>query len=235
MRGRLIVIVALLAFAGAAVLGGVGDWVWWQPFSGIVITLAAVAILLAAILLAVIRRTRPVALLVVAVGAGLIAGQNLGPSRAPLLGSDGTMTVTLTAPRATTGTTTISCSMDTAATEVSVSGDPNLRLDILPDDPSAPADIDQREFVGVGVTVGDRWDQGPSPRRDTVVLTMLVGQVQAGLPETRMRSASSSTLELDRSARHGTLSFRGLVPDTRSNEPAGAPIDLAGTLTWDCG
>lgn len=234
MRRRWVAFVAVVAFVGAAILGAVGDWVWWEPYKGLVITLAAGGILLVAIVLATPRRTRPAALVVAAIGVGLIAGQNLGPSRPQLEHFEGTLTVTLTAPRATSGSAPASCAMDAAATELSVSGDPNLRLDVVLDNPAAPADVDQREFFGVSLTVGDRWEQDPTPRPDGVVLRISVGRVEADLPETHMRSGPSSTLEVDRSATGGTLSFAGLVPEMRPGEATGDPIDLAGTVTWTC-
>jgi hypothetical protein len=234
VRRRWVAFVAVVAFIGAAILGAVGDWVWWEPYKGVVITLAAGGSLLVAIVLAMLLRTRPAALVVSAIGVGLIAGRSLGPSRPQLEQFEGTLTVTLMAPRATTGSAPVSCASDAVATELSLSGDPNLRLDVVPDDPAAPADVDQREFVGVSLTVGDRWAQVPTPRPGGVVLWISVGRVEADLPETRMRSGPSSTLEMDRSATGGTLSFAGLVPDMRPGEATGDPIDLAGTMTWTC-
>lgn len=233
MSRRWVVIAAALALVGAAALGAVGDWFWWEPYKGLAITLAAGAVLFLAIVLATLRRARPAALIVAAVGVGLIAGQNLGPARPQLEYHEGTLTVTLTVPGTTSGSAPVSCSMDSAGA-LSVSSDANLRLDIVPDDPAVPADVDQREFVGVSVTVGDRWDQGSTPRPDGLVLTTSVGRVEADLPETRMRSDRSSTLEMERSATGGTLSFAGLVPEGRADEATGPPIDLAGTLTWTC-
>ena len=58
--------------------------------------------------------------------------------------------------------------------------------------------------------------------------------MKADDPETRMSSAPSSTLDVTRSGTSGTLSFSGLVAEA-TDQPAGGPIDLAGTLTWDCG
>ncbi len=234
VQRRWIVVLTALALLAAGVLGAVGDWVWWEPYKGFIITLAAGGFLLIAIVLAVLRRTRWAALIVAAIGVGLIAGQNLGPSRPQLQYFEGTMTVTLTDPRATSGSAPVSCAMDATASELSLSGDPNLRLDIVADDPAAPADVDQREFVGVSLTVGDRWEEDPTGRPDGVVLRMTVGRAEADLPETRSRSAPSSVLEMDRSATGGTLSFEGLVPDLRADEAAGPPIDLAGALTWTC-
>ena len=166
MRRRWIAIAAVVVFVLAAGLGAIGDWVWWPVYSGIVITLAAGGILLFAVVLVVIPRTRTVGLLAAMVGVGLIAGQNLGPSRPALQGYEGTMTINLTSPRPTSGTLPVWCSMDATGSELSVSGDTDVRLDILPDDPTVPADVDQREFLFVGLSIGDRWQQGATPRPD---------------------------------------------------------------------
>ena len=234
MHRRRILLAAAVIFGIAAVVGAVLDWFWWPVYNGIVITLAAGAILIVAIVLAVVPRTRSAALIVAAAGVGLIAGQNLGPSRPALEQSEGTVTVTLTAPHAATGTHTATCSMDASGADFQVSGDPNLRVDVLPDDPSVPADIDQREFFGVSLTIGDRWNQGRTPRADDVALLVIVGSVAAKDPETRMSSAPTSTLEVTRSGSGGELSFSGLVPQPDAGQPAGEPIDLAGTLAWEC-
>ena len=86
MHRRRILLAAAVIFGIAAVLGAVLDWFWWPVYNGIVITLAAGAILVVAIVLAVVPRTRSAALIVAAAGVGLIAGQNLGPSRPALQG-----------------------------------------------------------------------------------------------------------------------------------------------------
>jgi hypothetical protein len=200
------------------------------------ITIGAVAVLLAAVVLRVIplRRSHQLALLVAAVGVGVLAGQNLGPSRPALTQTEGTITVTLTSPKATTGTAPAVCSMDAPATELSVSGDPNLRLDILPTDPSAPADIDQRAFVGMSVSVGDRWMDGPERRPDAVLLSAMVSGVFGKAAESRMVTGASSPVALRWDPSGGTMSFEGLVQDTRYADATGDPIDLAGTVTWTC-
>ena len=67
-----------------------------------------------------------------------------------------------------------------------------------------------------------------------VALLAIIGSVAAKDPETRMSSAPSSTLAVTRSGRGGLLSFSGLVPQPDPGQPAGEPIDLAGTLAWEC-
>lgn len=234
MRRQRVIIGAVLAFVVAAVLGAVGNWFWWLPYEGIVIPIVAGVILLIALILGVVRRTRAAGLVALALGAGLIAGQALGPSRPPLDRYSGTLTVTISAPQAATGSQPASCVMDASGADLQVGGDSDVRLDILPDDPSIPADIDQREFFIVGLTVGDRWRQGATPRPDGINLTIIVGQVRADIPETRLASAPSSTLHLERSKTGGTLSFAGLIPEPGPDQPVADPLDLVGTLAWTC-
>jgi len=229
-------VIAIGLFAIAAVLGAWWDWILWPVYSGLMITIGAIAVLLVAVFLRVIplRRSHQLALLVAAVGVGVLAGQNLGPSRPALTQTEGTITVTLTSPNATTGTAPATCSMDSAATELSLSGDSNLRLDVLPTDATAPADIDQRAFVGMTVSVGDRWMDGPESRPDSVLLSALVSGVSGKSAESRMVTGASSPVALHWDPHGGTMSFSGLMQDTRFAEASGDPIDLAGTITWTC-
>ena len=81
MRGQRIVIGAVLAFVVGGVLGAVGNWFWWLPYEGIVIPIVAGLILLIALILGVVRRTRPAGAVALALSVGLLAGQALGPSR----------------------------------------------------------------------------------------------------------------------------------------------------------
>jgi hypothetical protein len=234
---RRVPVAALVAlFAAAAAVGAYSDWEWWQPYSGLTITLAAGAILIVAVLLAVVGRARRrgMASAVAVVGLGLLAGQNLGPSRPALEQSQGRMTVTLTSPRSTTGSIAAYCSMDAGATELLVYSDANLRLDVVPDDPSIPADVDQREFALFEVSVGERWIDGSVRRPDDLVLSALVGRVEADAPESRMSSDPSSRLDLAWTAGGGTMTFAGLVLDTRFKDASGGAIDLAGTIEWTC-
>jgi hypothetical protein len=219
-------------FAAAVVAGAYGDWVWWESYSGLLITLGAAAALVVAVVFAIPPRGRGVALVAAALGIGLLAGQNLGPSRPPLNDGQGTLTFTLSEPVTASASIAATCAADASLTELQVAGDPNLRLQIIPDNPSAPAEVDQREFVSVYLTVGDRWRR--SVRPDQVGLELTVNRVEADAVESRMMAGPSSTLDVDWTATGGTAAFAGLVPDTRFDRPAGEFIDLAGTVEWIC-
>ncbi len=230
-------VIAAGLFAIAAVAAAWGDWILWEPYSGILITFAVAGLLVVAIAFAVIPRrlTRRIGLLVAAVALGGLAGQNLGPARPTLIVSEGLVTVTLTSPRAATGSAAATCALDDRATELSMWSDPNLRLDILPADPSAPSDVDQRAFVSVGVSVGDRWMHGSDRRADDILVgAMITGSVGKDA-ETRVVSGRGSTIDLAWTAAGGTVRFGGMTRDTRYAEATGDPIDLAGTITWTCG
>jgi hypothetical protein len=226
----------LAVFVIAAVVGAYLDWTWWEVYNGVVITLGAAALLVAAVVLLVPRRSRPVGLVLGAAAIGLIVGQNLGPSRSPLTVVEGTVALSLTSPVAAEGTAPATCTLSQDGRELSVSGDPNLRLAILASDPNAPSDVDQRAFVGAFVTVGDRWE--PLARRDDLAeVSFLVGSAAAGAGETWMVSDGTSFLDLAWDPAGGSVAFDGLVPDSRHADAPVAPsdpIDLAGTMTWTC-
>jgi multisubunit Na+/H+ antiporter MnhG subunit len=207
---------------------------WWPVYSGFILTLAAFAILLLGGLLALvgqIRRglIRRIGVFVLMVGVGLLAGQNLGPSREALTQQpDGTMTIHLTSPVVAVASGPASCRNEATATEFSVEGDPNMRLD-TPDQP----------FVQVYFNVGDRWDAiDDGPRKDGVRLDIGVTGVlvtDKGKPATvAMVAAPSSTLESTFANAGGSMHFGGLVPKTGLGE-SGESMDLAGTIEWTCG
>ena len=231
---RTLVIVAVGVAVAAAVVGGYLDWIWWLPYEGVLITLVGAGLLVVASILATVRRTRQLAILVVAAGVGLLAGQNLGPARPALIHTEGSLTVSLTSPRPATGTAPATCASEASGGAFQVSGDPNLRLDVIRDDPGAPADLDQREFVGISLSVGDRWDQGSAPRPDRVALWILIGRVEAEIPETPMVSDGSSTLVLEGTSEAGSVDFFGLVNDPDTTEAASERIELVGSVTWAC-
>jgi hypothetical protein len=228
----------LLALAvtlvAAAALAAWLDWWWWEVYRGLTITLWAGGLLLAAGVLATIRPVRRFSLFALAAAVGLVIGQNLGPARPELLHSEGVATVAVVTPAGTTGTTPVSCARDAAATELSVGGDPNLRLAILPVNSSVPADIDDREFVSVSWTVGDRWHEGTEERADGIALLLVVQDVRADAPATRMASGPDSSLALAWTGDGGTLQFADLVHVTGELDAPGPPIDLAGTISWTC-
>ena len=232
-RGRFVALV-VATFGVAAVVGAYIDWMWWPDYSGFLLTLAAFAILLLGGLLALIGQIRRglirrIGIVVLVVGVGLLAGQNLGPTREALIQQpDGTMTIHLTSPVVASATSLASCTNVASATEFSVDGDPNMRLD-TPDQP----------FVQVYFNVGDRWDAiDDGPRKDGVRLDIgVTGALvtDKGKPATvAMVAAPSSTLESTFANAGGSIQFAGLVPKTGPGE-SGESMDLAGTIEWTCG
>ena len=232
-RGRTaFVVIAAAMFALAAVLGAYLNWMWWVVSygGGLLITLAGGILLLAGLIVAMIGRGigRRIALIALAVGAGLLAGQNLGPDREPLVGPvEGTLTLRLTSPTVAVATGSAFCTNVASATEFQVSGDPNIRLD-TPDQP----------FVSINVNVGDRWRVlRETPRKDGVLLRIDVtgAQVSAsGKPGTiGMMATGSSTVESIFSNEGGSIRFAGLVGQV-GPDFTGESMDLAGTLEWTC-
>jgi hypothetical protein len=241
--GRIVVLIALLAPAAAA--GAYGHWILWDEETGFVLTLGAVAILAAAGLLGLVGfvvaeqrgpahvhrgALRWVALGVAVVGVGILLGQKLGPSREPLIYQlDGTMTLTLTSPVTATATGPTTCINVASATEFSVDGDPNMRLD-TPDQP----------FVAVYLDAGDRWvvREGGAPRKNGVWFRVdMTGALvtDSGKPATTTLVATpSSTIEATFGNTGGSVRFAGLV-DQGATDPAGAASSLAGTVSWTCG
>ena len=233
-RGRITLVALGSTIAAAAALAAWLDWRWWEVYRGLTITLWAGGLLLAALVLATVRRLRLFALFPLAAAAGVLLGQNLGPARPELRHSEGEATVSLTRPTTATETTPLTCAMDDGAAELSISGDPNLRLGILPEDPAVPPDVDGREFVSLSLTVGDRWQDGAPDRADGVALGVMIQDVRADAPATRMRSGPESALELAWTRDGGTLRFADLVHATDDPDAPGPPIDLEGTIDWTC-
>jgi hypothetical protein len=229
----MLVALALVLIA-AAVLAAWLDWRWWQVYRGLTITLWAAGLLVAAGVMATVRRVRPFGLFPLAAAIGLLIGQNVGPARPELIHSDGGATVTLAAPSATTSSIPVTCAMDAGATELSISADPNLRLGILPVDPTVPTDIDDREFVSLSWTVGDRWRDDEPDRTDGVALQIWVQDVRADAPASLMTSGPDSSLVLAWTPDRGMLRFADLVHVSDDPDAPGPPIDLAGTIEWTC-
>jgi hypothetical protein len=226
-------LVALAVVVGA-IGGAIWDWYNWHPMSAVVATLVAIPLVLLGVLLLVIRarRSRQVGQVVLALGLGIVAGQILGPSRPDLDGSSGSLTVALSSPVVATATAPASCSFDSEG-QFQVSGDPNMRFQLAPEDPSIPADIDERDFVSFHLTVGDRWRDGSSPRSDDRQLSVHVDYV-VEQPRVVMVADDTATLVIEGTPQAGTATFAALVRSMTEDEATGGPIDLAGTMTWTC-
>jgi hypothetical protein len=234
-RAVRIVLAVVLGIAGIA-LGVYGDWILWHPMDGVMLTLGAGVLLVVAGVIALIprRAARTAALGVLAFALGLVGGQVLSPGRPGLLGADGTILVALDRPTGATGSHVATCQTTEAGGELQVSGDPNLRLDVLGPLPGAPADVDPRAFVQVSLTVGDRWPDGTVSRTDDVDLSVSISSPAADKGETRLAASDASDIEIDWTPAGGTLRFAGLVDDL-TGAPAPADLDLAGTISWTCG
>jgi hypothetical protein len=234
-RRALLAILATIALAAFAA-GSYGGWILWHPMDAVLLWLVAGALVIVGVLLALVPRrgSRLVALGLVVAGVGLLAGVTLGPSRPELIGTAGRLDLRSDRPVEAEGSHDASCQRDEGATELQVSGDPNLRLPLFPVDPAAPADIDQRAFVSVGITVGDRWRDGTLARSDDVDLVIHVAPVQGDRPEITLVATDSSALDIDWTASGGTLRFSGLRNASETDEAAATALDLAGTISWTC-
>lgn len=236
-RGRALYAVALGALVVAALAAAYLNWIFWVPEYGygLMIALAAAATLAVGAVVAVLGRVsggawlKRVALVILAVGVGIVAGEALGPSREPLIATqNGTMTLHLVSPVAATASGPASCANVASATEFSVNGDPNMRLD-TPDSPS----------VWVFADVGDRWKvRRETPRKDGVWLRIDVMQTSikdGAKPGTlSMQATASSTMTSTFSNSGGSIRFAGLTAQT-GPDFTGESMDLAGTLEWTCG
>ncbi len=231
--------VAAGVFAAAALAAAYLHWMWWVPSRGgvVLIALAAAALMLVGAVAAVIgrrhARVRHVALVVLVMGVGVVAGEALGPSREPDFVTAGTMTLHLESPVVATATGAAYCTNVASATEFMVSN-----RDML-------IEAGDRPVVVIIADVGDRWKAlQDSPRKDGVWLRIDVqGRLitDSGKPGTiGMRAADTSTLTSTFSNSGGSIRFAGLVgqpvdqpggPDFGYN---GESLDLAGTLEWTC-
>ena len=225
------VVTGLAAVAAGFALGAYGDWVWWPVYSGFVLTIGIVALLLVSAIVALAGRgiVRRIGLLGLALGIGLAAGQNLGPTREPLIQTQGgTMTLRLGSPVEAVATGSAECTNVRTETEFAVSGGVTLRLEGL-----------NRVLDGVYVNVGDRWDAiDDAPRKNGVRFGVTATDERIpddGFPSTVVMEAdASSTIESTFSSDGGSIRFAGLV--ARIGEGFSAePLDLAGTIEWTCG
>lgn len=235
-RGRLSAFnaIGVVVLIAAAVIGAYLDWMWWPVYDGIMITIAAAALLLLGGVARIIGRlsgrrvARRVGTIIVAIGVGLVVGQAVGPSREPLLMSGGTMTIRLESPVVAIASSPATCTNGASQTEFMVSGDPNMRLD-TPD----------RPFISVTFDVGGRWEAiEEGPRKDGVRLR-ISGTDQlvpdSGKPASvGMQATEVSTLESTFSNSGGSIRFSALSPQG-GPDFSGDSVDFAGTIEWTCG
>jgi len=222
-----------VTFVSAAGLGAYAHWVLWAGSDAVVIYLAGGVLLLGTLILALVPKpaVRRLSMFPLAAAGGLLVGAWLGPSRPALVDTAAVVTATLERPGVTSGDGEGSC--ETAGgSELQFVG--SVRLDLRADDPSAPVDLDQREFVTVSLTVGDRWRDRGIHRSDNVDLLVLVGSVAADEPELALAADDGSLVELAWTPDSGTVRFDRLVVDRARSGASAVPVDLAGTITWTC-
>lgn len=224
-----LLVTLVIAVALAAVLGAYIDWMWWLDYAGIILTLAAVAIVLVGAVVALVGRgiARRGGLVALAVGIGLLAGQNLGPAREPLIYATGTMTVRLDSPVVAVASGEAVCANVASETEFQASGNVTFRFDQL-----------GRVADQVYVDVGDRWEALEGrPRSDGIAFSIMVTDLaipDSGAPTMAFMVADeSSTLGSTFTNQGGSIRFAGLVRQARP-DLTGAPMDLAGMIDWTC-
>jgi hypothetical protein len=233
-RGQLFMAVLIVVGLVAAAIGAYLDWLWWHPTQGIVVTLVAIGVILLAGLLFLFRRsfTTRLAFIGLAIGVGLVIGQWLGPSREPLAGTDGTMTMRLDGPVQAEATGRALCQTVASGQELYVSQDINSRLELDGVQPEA------FPFVSGSFSRGDRWQPDQGRREDGLVVTVYMNSAvepAAGPTELYLHSDPSSTLEASEGGNNGSVRFSGLV--VRSGEVEailGVDGDVTGTLEWTC-
>lgn len=234
LRGRAAAVLLALVAVGA-IIGATADWILWEPSNGILVTLVAVPVLALGGIVALLGRgwVRTVFLALGALGLGLVAGQVLGPSREPLLVSEGTVTVSLVSPVTATATGPVTCTNVASGSEHALSADPNMRLE-------SP----ERPFLTLYTDSGGRWaERRSSPRNNGVRFELVVSPQQVpaddGPQEIRLSATEGTTLVAEFRSDGGTIAFDGLAPDIVGDAPLalagldGAPF--TGTVEWSCG
>jgi hypothetical protein len=225
-------VILVVALGIAALVGAYLDWLWWPVYRGFTLTLVAGALVVLAGVVGLVGRgiVRRIGLVGLAMGVGLLLGQNLGPSREPLIHTDGgSMTIRLISPVAAEATGPADCANVGGATEFQVNGRASLNL---PDG--------DRVVEGAYVDLGDRWEAiGTGSRADGVLLEFWVTDRKipdSGTPiVVVMRAAESSAVESRFTNEGGSIRFAGLVPNAVAGMTQGEPIDLSGTIEWTCG
>jgi hypothetical protein len=228
--GRVMIMITVIAFALAAVVGAYLDWRFWVEVTGggLLVSLVAIVILVTSGLVAVLsRRVRRIAIVAFAVGLGVIAGQVGGPSREPQIVQTGTMTIHLTSPFIAVASGAASCQNVASGTEFQVGNDENARFD-----------TSDGEFVSVFINKGDRWEVlSDAPRKDGVRLDIRITPTSipiSGKPGTSgMQADSSSPLTSTFSNTGGSIQFSNLVVQTGADF-SGEAMNLAGTIDWTC-
>jgi hypothetical protein len=231
-RGRIaVIVIAAIGFVVGAIVGAYLDWFWWEIGYRPLTIILAVAILVVGCIVSMISRVivRRIALFILAVGFGLLAGQYLGPGREPLISQPGgTMTLRLESPVVAVATGTADCTNVASETEFLVQGSP----DQPPGQLGSP--------TSVSIQLGDRFSYPrDNSRTDGVrleigVITQLVPGSIKVLNRIGMQATESSTLESTFSNEGGSIRFAGLVAQS-GPEYTGESMDLAGTLEWTCG
>lgn len=227
--------VAIVIAAAGFVLGAIGGayfhWVWWEIGYRPLVTILGVAILVVGFIVAPIARekARRIGPLILGVAVGLLVGQNLGPSREPLIDQPGgTMTLRLTSPVIAVATGSADCVNAASGTESSVQGS----LDQPPDRLGSPS--------GISIQLGDRFSYPPdNARQDQVRLQIeVVTELEPGSIKVSkkigMMATESSTLESVFGNVGGSIRFADLVA-LGGDGYSGESMDLAGMVTWTCG
>jgi hypothetical protein len=236
VQNRITLIALLLVLLATAVLaGGYLDWIWWHPTKGIIVTLAAGALLLLAGGLAVARRplTNRLALGAAALGLGLLIGQAVGPSREPTELSAGTITIRFDSPVPSSATGRADCQTVPSGEHLLVSGDVNTRLSIPEVDPA------HSPTIVTSVSFGDMWAPDAGRRDDEVVVAIYGNSAiiaADGSPtEVRAHSTPSSSLDVARNGNSGTISFSGLtVSEGQVGAVLGSDGEVSGSIEWTC-
>jgi hypothetical protein len=232
-RSRITAIsIVAIPLALAAVVGAYIDWMWWIPYQGFALTLGAGLLVIVAGTVSLVGRgmVRRIGLVGLAVGVGLLLGQNLGPSREPLIATDGgSMTIRLDSPVRAEATGPAFCINVASETEFQVNGNAILTLT-----------HGDRVVEGAYVDLGDRWEAlGRGSRANGVLLEFWI--TDRRIPDTGgpigvvMGATEQSTVESTFANEGGSIRFAGLAPREVDGMPRGAPVDLAGTVEWTCG
>lgn len=225
------IVIAAIGLVLGAIGGAYLHWVWWEIGYRPLVTILGVAILIVGYIVALIPRemARRIGLLILAVAVGLLVGQNLGPSREPLIDQPGgTMTLSLTSPAVAVATGSADCTNVASETEFSVQGS----LDQPPGRLGSPS--------GISIQLGDRF----SYPRDNARMDQVRLQIEAvtelepgGIKASNkigMEATESSTLESAFGNGGGSIRFADLVA-LGGDVYTGESMDLAGTLMWTCG